>query len=36
MDKKKKKHLLKEVQVIIAITQGIITTVCLIYSTFFK
>jgi len=29
MDKKKKKHLLKEVQVIIGIAQAIITTVCL-------
>lgn len=36
MDKKKKKHLFEEVQVIIGIVQAIITTICLIYSTFFK
>jgi hypothetical protein len=36
MDKKKKKHLFKEAQVIISIVQAIITMICLIYSTFFK
>lgn len=36
MAKKNKKHRLERVALIVSIANGIITTVCLIYETFFK
>lgn len=36
MAKKKKKHKLEKVVLIVSILQGVATTICLIYETFFK
>lgn len=36
MAKKKKRHKLEKTALIISIIQAVITTICLIYETFFK
>ncbi len=36
MAKKKKKHQLERVALIVSIVNGLVTAICLIYETFFK
>lgn len=36
MAKKKKKHRLEKVAIIVSIVNGIVTAICIIYETFFK